>query len=272
MENIMTPAALADLIDLPADAKAAALAFEIAPEEDARLRAAFDTEFKDFEAMIKEKDDPDMWVLALYLRWAADAFKIWRGAGIPDEIAVDTFRDITIWSNRYRARTGKIGLIEWVWHTIHIKMKIFRLGRLQFEPVLLKEDTPLAPEGTEVLSVHIPRGESMTAENIKASFDMAREFFPKYFGKSYDLYCCTSWLLAPQLESMISEKSSIAELRRYFTIYGEVTGYSQAEEYVFLEKLDDPHKYAEDTSLQRNFKKFLLEGGAMGMGKGIGRF
>ena len=31
-------------------------------------------------------------------------------------------------------------------------------------------------------------------------------------------------------------------------------------------------KYPEDTSLQCNFKKFLLEGGEMGMGEALGTF
>ena len=79
-------------------------------------------------------------------------------------------------------------------------------------------------------------------------------------------------MLAPQLDSMISETSTIANFRGYFTIYGEDPSYSQAEDYVFLQKLDDKTKYAEGTSLQRNLKKYLLDGGTMGMGKAAGKF
>lgn len=273
----MTPEIFADKIGLPEEAKKAAFALDIPAAEEKRLRALFDTEFKDFEAEINKKDDPNLWILTLYLRWGAAAVALYREKGIPDEITIDTFRDITLWSGRYFERTGKIGLIEWHWHPIHIGMKIFRLGRLQFEPIGMREDVTLPDgtfiaKGTPVLSVHIPRGDGFTPESIRESFEASKTFFPKYFGTSYDTYVCTSWLLAPQLESMISENSTIANFRRYFTIYGEDLSYAQAEDYVFLQKLDDKTQYPENTSLQRNLKKFLLDGGVMGMGKAVARF
>lgn len=268
----MTPELLVKTIGLPDDTVAAVSSLEIPPEKEAELKAAYDRSQDDFAKEVNKLDDPHLWVLALYIKWGAESYDIWHAAGIPDKIYFDTFKDIVIWSERYKARTGKVGLMEWPWFIIHIGMKLFRLGRLQFEVVTLSEDTPLAPKGTELLSIHIPRGEPMTAENIKESLDLSKEFFPKYFGKSYDLYYCNSWLLAPQLEQMLSERSGIRDFRRYFDIFVEDNSWSQAEDYIFLKREDDPSLYPEDTTLQRNFKKFLQSGGKMGMGRGIFRY
>lgn len=273
----MTPEVFADKIGLPAAAKEAVIAFDIPAAENKRLRELFLSDFTVFEAELNKKDDPNMWALALIFRWSAESMALWRETGIPDEIAFDTFRDITLWSGRYFERTGRIGLIEWRWFTIHITVKLFRLGRLQFEPIGMRENVTLPDgtfiaKGTPVLSVHIPRGDGFTPESIRESFEASKEFFPKYFGTSYDTYVCTSWLLAPQLEGMISETSTIANFRNYFTIYSEDLSYAQAEDYVFLQKLDDKTKYPENTSLQRNLKKFLMGGGTMGMGKAVARF
>lgn len=273
----MTPEMLAEKIGLSPAAAEVALAFEITEEESARLRDLFLNNYDEFEPIIKAKDDPNRYALGLIFHWAVESLKLWHDSGVPEEVAIGTLRDIEIWSTRCFDRTGKVGLIEWRWFIIHITVRLFRLGRLQFEPIDNREeiifpDGTVVPEGTAVLSVHIPRGDGFNPASVRESFEAANPFFEKYFGTTYDTYVCESWMLAPQLEDMISPTSSLADFRRYFTIFGEVTGYSQAEDYVFLEKLEDKTKYPEDTSLRRNFKKFLLAGGEMGMGKAAGRF
>ena len=273
----MTPEIFAEKIGLSAGATEVALAFTVSDDESARLRDLFLNDYDKFETEIKAKDDPNRYALGLIFHWAVESMKLWQDRGVPEEIAIDTMKDITIWSTRCFDRTGKVGLIEWRWFIIHITVKLFRLGRLQFEPIENREDIifpdgTFVPKGKSVLSVHIPRGDGFNPDSIRESFEAANPFFEKYFGTTYDTYVCTSWMLAPQLEDMISPASSLADFRRWFTIFGEHTGYSQAEEYVFLEKLEDKSKYPEDTSLQRNFKKFLLAGGEMGMGKAAGRF
>jgi hypothetical protein len=275
----MTPEILAEKIGLSPAATEVVLEFTIHEDESASLRELFldPDRYDDFEKIIKEKDDPNRYALGLIFHWAVQSIDLWHKSGVPEEVAIGTLRDITIWSDRCFERYGKVGLIEWRWFIIHITVRLFRLGRLQFEPIENREDITLPdgtfiPEGKAVLSVHIPRGDGFTREAIDESFAAANPFFEKYFGKTYEEYVCESWMLAPQLDAMISETSTLAYFKTYFTIYGEHLGYSQAEEYVFLERIDDKTKYPENTSLQRNFKKFLLDGGEMGMGKAAGKF
>ena len=274
----MTFEIFAEKIGLSAAAKEVISGFSISVEEDGVLYDLFLNNYDEFEKRIKEKDDPNRYALGLIGNWAVKSLELWSEKGFPEDVAIATLYDLTIWSNRCLDKTGKVGLIEWRWFIVHITARIFRLGRLQFEPGMIRgekipyPDGTIIPDGTPILGVHIPRGDGFNPDSISESFERAKTFFPEYFGKYYDTYICSSWLLAPQLEGMISETSSIAYFRKFFTVYGEHTGYSQAEEYVFLEKLEDKTKYPEDTSLRRNLKKFLLEGGEIGMGEAVGKF
>ena len=267
-----------DKVGLSDSAKEVITGFVISDEEDSKLYDLFLNNWDEFEKLLNEKDDPNRFALGLIGNWAYRSYDLWMEKGIPEDIFYATLYDLTIWSKRCLDRTGKVGLIDWRWFIVHITARIFRLGRLQFEPGGLKgqsitmPDGTIIPDGTPLLGVHIPRGDGFNPESIRESFEMAKTFFPKYIGKYYDTYICSSWLLAPQIESMISPTSSIAYFRSYFTVYGEHKGYSQIEDYIFVKKLDDKTKYPEDTSLRRNVKKYLLEGGEIGMGEAIGFF
>ena len=75
------------------------------------------------------------------------------------------------------------------------------LGRLQFEPVALREAITLGgetfPAGTQALAVHIPAGEPLDIARCEQSFQRAAAFF----GRDRRVCICESWLLAPGLGS-----------------------------------------------------------------------
>ena len=67
--------------------------------------------------------------------------KNYEKKGISLKILRDTLADLSIWmSNCYR-RTGQIGFYEYAWLTNHIRMKLFRLGRLQY--IFTQNRTPV---------------------------------------------------------------------------------------------------------------------------------
>ena len=76
----------------------------------------------------------------------------------------------------------------------HLSMRLFRLGRLQFCMEEISVDVPEKEitKGTPVMDLHIPIGESITKEELSASFKMADKFFEKYFPEyHYDYYSKT---------------------------------------------------------------------------------
>ena len=91
--------------------------------------------------------------------------------------------------------------MEWVAKSI--RMELFRLGRLQFEPLIL--DQKLAqkyhlPSGEKVLNVHIPAGEKLDYCECQKSFESAK----KFFSNEDVIFICDSWLLSPELREILS--------------------------------------------------------------------
>lgn len=242
------------------------------PEDRAAgLKTAFEEDFSRFEAEIRREENPELLVLGLYLRWAEDTWDRYVTRGISREIFLDTFRDLAIWADAFERENGRPGLGEWGWCGRSVKMELFRLGRLQFQPDCLPEALEAEGEryeaGTPVLQVHIPAGEKLTPEAVAEALGRAKGFF----GGAYELFICRSWLLSPALEALLPEQSNILQFKRRFTLWG--TGSKrQAEERVFGRLLDDPAGYPEDTALQRALKGHLLEGKRADMGFGFIRF
>lgn len=234
-------------------------------EAEARLEKMNDTEYeeikilfqKDKDAFFKEilkKDDSWMWFLYYYSRMACDTWEKYKNRGISEEIFRDTFSDITIWCENCRKKTGNYGIHQYDWIVLHIEMKLFRLGRLQFETVQ-KED---------VVNVHIPQGIPLDREECIKSF---RKAF-LMFGRE-KAFLCHSWLLGPELPTILGEESNIIKFRDFFEIVRYDYDIPEAEERIFGKVHKDPSLYPEVTSLQKNAKTYLLRGGRLGNGIGI---
>ena len=146
---------------------------------------------------------------------------------------------------------------------------MFRLGRLQFEPIVTKKDMRgkenTLSAGTKALKVHIPEGESLAPEVCQASFEQAEEFFKG----EYEAYVCESWLLSLHLKEILPETSNIIRFQDLFEVTGTKYSFPQAEERIFGEILEDKGQYPEATSLQRKAKEYLLSGGDLGIGEGF---
>lgn len=142
-------------------------------------------------------DTPQL-ALALYFRFARLAQDRYAERGIPDEIWVDTMSDLGIWA--LQIRPGIWGITEVGWLSRHLTLRLFRLGRLQFEP---------KPEAIEV---HIPEGEPLLPLACDLAFDAA----VRMFGRQ-DFHC-HSWLLSPDLESVLPADSNIRAFATRFTL------------------------------------------------------
>lgn len=210
--------------------------------------------------------------LARALQLALRTKEKYASLGIPEDVFFDSFQDIAIWTRTYYERTGDQGLGEWGWIQMSLDLKVFRLGRLQFEPNCLEKEIRteerVYPKGTPVLHVHIPAEAPLDPRSVEDSLCRAIPFFQQYFGKSYDLMHCHSWLLAPALKKLLPESSRILQFQSLFQVYDVEPG-RQAEERVFGVVCDDLEAYPEDTSLQRLMKAYLTAGNKVGVGLGI---
>lgn len=222
-----------------------------------------------FLSLFQRNENSEETALIFYIMKAIKLFEKFCERGISKEVYFDTFNDITIWCNNYKRKTGRIGIRELEWLTLHIEMKLFRLGRLQFEMDVLEESISFNdlnyPTGMKVLNVHIPEGEALTEEECDKSFERAIEFF----GSEYKIFICESWLLSPKLKEILGAESNIIKFQNRFCVYNTIYPFRQAEERIFGEVLMDKSQYAEDTSLQKRAKAYLLTHDDIGIGLGI---
>jgi len=238
---------------------------------------------------------PPIGQLALALLCLPNVKAEYDKLGIPEEIFIKTFTDIGIWCKRNQINKGEIGLNRFGWIKNHLSMKLFRLGRLQFEiidikylPVVKREvkRNPPIPKGCPVLSVHIAEGEPMGDEACSESFRQAEEFFPRYFTDlDFKGYYCASWLLWSRNREFMPAEGNIVKFMNRFQNIGDIYFPFQTFERLWqpLVKTDffsnirlfitgkpkNLKDLPETSSLHKAAKKYLDEGGRMGTGMGV---
>ena len=228
-----------------------------------------------FTERLLKKEKAYTYLLAAVILKAKQTHKLYRKKGISDEIFYDTMGDIRIWSENFRNKKGFTGIDNIGWIQNHLGCKIFRLGRLQFQPFFFylppyvnkaKRKGTDIKIGAKVLNVHIPQGEKLLREECEKSFRMAEEFFSDYH---YRAFICESWLLCERNREFMSEDSNIIRFGEMFEILGSSDNPSQAIERIFGKKEDKPDDYPESTILQRQCKAYIISGGTPGTGFGI---
>lgn len=190
----------------------------------------FDTEFYDALKTIKisdsitvekynyaEKDGKRN--LLSYLFMCDTLKKKYDEKNISEDIFYDTVSDIKTWAKTWSGLKGELYLGELGWLSNHLKMKLFRLGRLQFCMGKCEHDVPQKSlkKGDNVMEVHIPEGAPLTQEECEKSFSLAREFFAKYYPEfEYKYFTCHSWLMDDTLKELLSKESNIVKFSDMF--------------------------------------------------------
>ena len=260
---------LMDRINLPEEAQKAAYDFLLGENEYQEWKAVFYKDTKEFMTNWKASENHLQWVLSFYLQLACEVYEEYQKQNIPDEVFDDTFYDITLWTKECHRKHGFYGLEEAYWIGVSAHMKLFRLGRLQFEPVTLEEDMigekVQFKKGAKLLNTHIPAGERMGYEECLKSFKKAEEFF----GDSYEGYICDSWLLSPTLKQFLPEGSNIVKFQEMFDVVKVHYRFPQSEQRIFDDIREDKENYPEDTTLRRKTKQFFIDGNDIGIGIGV---
>ncbi|MEU7855113.1 acyltransferase domain-containing protein [Nonomuraea sp. NPDC049141] len=145
-----------------------------------------------------------------------------RERGVPAEVSRATLADLGRNLAVHRKRHGTGGLNVPKWFMRHARGLLYELGRLQFERTRMGgrtgEGVRVAGPGDLALGVHIPdfKG-SITPAACDASFEQAREFFPRCFPEErFAVATCHSWLLDEQLAGYLPADSNIVAFQRRF--------------------------------------------------------
>ncbi len=178
-----------------------------------------------------------------------------KSRGVDKEILVATLKAMDMYLNANIRRKGRIGTSGYYfWLPLYAQGKLFRLGAFQFEIRTFR--------GGKALGVHIPNGTKLDVSENLANFCHALEFFNMHYSE-YDFkgFVCESWLLNPHIETIMGRKTNI-------TRFGDMFDRFEIEEendgvYISVFKVLEPKSIddlCEETSLQKNIKKFIKAG------------
>ena len=189
--------------------------------------------------------------------------------GIPQEIMVHTAKDLVLWTNAWSDVKNEMYLGELNWLCRHFKMKLFRLGNLEY--VIKESPFDFAQygikKGDTLIDVHIPNDAKFATELCDESFRYAKKFFSEYYPEyKLDFFTCASWLLDRELDKLLPETSNIIKFGRRFTVVDEKTHESfGALRYVFKWNTNRLNlKNAVCTSgFSERLKKFVMDGNSL---------
>ncbi len=142
-------------------------------------------------------------------------------AGIDEEILMGTLNDIKIWCEVWSEIKGGLYLGELPWLSHTFKMKLFKIGSLEYYLGVAGEDFSEygISKGENVIEVHIPKGADLSLESCKKSLGMAKEFFDKYYPEhKYEYFTCHSWLMDPTLKEFLKPESKIMQFQNLFNV------------------------------------------------------
>lgn len=195
--------------------------------------------------------------------------------GIDDKIFYDTMADLRYKLEECSLVHGRLGTFIPQWYKGFFEMKIFALGRLQFELNHTWFDCTVngvhIPKGTKVLSVHIPRTNTRLEHGLVIdSYRQAAEFFKEDFFEKI-IFICNSWLLYPWNRTVFIDGSNLAQFYDDFTIVssGEYQNYSEA--WRLFDCLFDGNtdNLPNDSSLRRAYIERIKSGLPIGHGTGV---
>lgn len=218
------------------------------------------------EALInlKEKlgeDERGIKILTCMVRCLEYTYDQYNKLGISEQVFVDTMNCFPRFIEEHKTSYGTYGFDRDWWTTRQIGVKLFRIGELEYE---------LTNESDEkVISVHIPSNAKLSIINCRESYVESQKFIEVYYPEYKDSkYICNSWLLSPALKELLPSTSNIIAFQEAF----EVSEWSKEKddfyEWVYKKKYNDYKELPEATSLQRNMKEYLMNGGAVGVAYG----
>ncbi|MCH5155781.1 MAG: DUF5596 domain-containing protein [Clostridiales bacterium] len=185
-------------------------------------------------------------------------YEKYRGLGIDEKIFTDTMSCFTRFAGEHLASYGKYGFDRGWWTYRQLSCVLFKIGELEYE---YRDDE-------KTVHLHIPTGADIRIPQCKNSIDDFKQFTAGYFPtKNYPIVC-RSWLLSPALKELLPQHSKIIEFQRCF----EITDWDKTQndflQWVFGKSYMDFSELPENTSLQKNMKKYLLNGGVVGSALG----
>jgi hypothetical protein len=128
----------------------------------------------------------------------------------------------------------------------------------------------VAKPGDGSLDIHIPKDGKMDIEQCNKSLGEAFRLFGEIFPeKEIRIFTMCSWLLDAQFQQILSPQTNIVRFQREFYLFPVLSDEKSTYDRVFGNPEIDIAKAPEDTSLQKDIKRYVLTGERMRYNAGI---
>lgn len=207
-------------------------------------------------------DEQGMKMLGCTIHCLNKSWELYEEKGIPERIFVDTMKIFQRFAKEHQESYGVYGFDREWWSFRQLSLVLFRIGELEYEMT--------ESEGKRVISIHIPSDAVLTPDNWKRSYEQADAFFRRYYPDWAGCpYICNSWLLSPALKELLGQESHILKFQSGFRVISWDEESREYLQWVFKRRDLPLEQLPENTSLQRNMKKYVLEGKKIGEAYGV---
>jgi len=184
----------------------------------------YDTVYAPLKAISKElMIDIPLFMETVFIKFAQHTLTLYEQNHIPEVFFDSTMSDFALWIDDCYAKDGKYGLCEYMWLANHLRLNLFRLGRMQYQYTVYddKEVTlggKTIQRGDFLLKLHVPKGAPIPTDIRMDSYQKAFDFF----GIRPLFILCDSWLLFPKHQQILKDTSNIRSfLNDFYTIRKE---------------------------------------------------
>ncbi len=198
-------------------------------------------------------------VLTFMLQAALHTYEIYRSKNITDSIFFDTMKCFSRFVNEHKQSFGVYGFDRAWWTYRQLSLVLFRVGELEYG---FRDDQ-------QEIHIHVSSDAMIDLESCRSSHDSMVDFVHTHFPDKADYeYTLNSWLLSPALDNLLDPNSRILRLKNCFKIVHWDKENTEFLQWVYG-RIDIPYEsLPEKTSLQKNLKRYLLNGGTVGCAKG----
>lgn len=199
--------------------------------------------------------------------------EVYKSKNIDSKFLHDALMDFN-WKNKecFDAK-GVYGTNTLLWHVKILNGDVIAIGRLQYELITAENNYVTKSysviKGQPLVSVHIPSSGKLDYEAVKISYVNANKFFKKRIENV--IFYCSSWLLWEKHKEILSENSNIVKFSSDYELFEHgIYENDQGLKRVFPKDFLKPYiELPENNTLQKAYKKLLLEGKKAGFGSGL---
>ena len=212
----------------------------------------------------------------LFLIFCAESLKEkYNRLGLDEKLYWDIMSDVKYKLLECYTVYGIWGTFVFEWFHRHYLTKLFALGRFQYERVgfvfdIYEKNGIRVKRGDNVYNFHIPSSGPIPKEERIDSYKKAFDFFKDHDNR-YIVLVCDSWLLYPDNKNIFPKGSNLISFFKDFTIIESESykGFPDAWRVFGMGFCTDTDKLPQNTTLQKNFVKWLSNGNKVGHGCGV---